>query len=86
MVTSSSGLIVTTPSDTEIVMKRVFDAPRSLVFEAHSRPEHIRRWWGPRGYTTPICEMDFRPGGAWRFACSSISWTEAGAPSPSSAF
>ena len=79
MVTmSSTGLIVTTPSDTEIVMKRVFDAPRALVFEAHSKPEHIKRWWGPRGYTTPICEMDFRPGGAWHFVQRGLDGTEFG--------
>jgi uncharacterized protein YndB with AHSA1/START domain len=78
MVTSSTGLIVTTPSDTEIVMTRVFDAPRALVFEAHSKPEHIRRWWGPRGYTTPITEMDFRPGGAWRFVQRGTDGTEFG--------
>jgi uncharacterized protein YndB with AHSA1/START domain len=37
------------------------------VFEAHSKPEHIRRWWGPRGSTLPVCEIDFRVGGAWRY-------------------
>jgi uncharacterized protein YndB with AHSA1/START domain len=63
--TSSSGLTVTTPSDHEIVLTRVFDAPRALVFEAHSRCEHLRRWWG-RG--NPLdCELDFRPGGSYRF-------------------
>jgi len=48
-------------------MTRVFDAPRELVFEAHSRCEHMSRWWGPRGFTLSVCEMDFRPGGAYRF-------------------
>jgi len=58
-------LTVSTPSDREIVLTRVFDAPRALVFEAHSRCEHIKRWWG-RG--NPLdCELDFRPGGRWRF-------------------
>ena len=62
---SDRALTVTTPSDREIVMTRVFDAPRELVFRAHSTCEHIRRWWG-RG--NPLdCEMDFRPGGTWRF-------------------
>ncbi len=62
---SDRTLTVTTPSDREIVMTRVFDAPRELVFRAHSTCEHIRRWWG-RG--NPLdCEMDFRPGGTWRF-------------------
>lgn len=64
---SSGTLRVTTPSEREIVMTRVFDAPRRLVFEAHSTPEHMRRWWGPRHYEMTLAEMDFRPGGAYRF-------------------
>lgn len=67
MVASSHTLTVTTPWDREIVMTRVFDAPRELVFEALSKPEHMKEWWGPRGFTMPVCEMDFRPGGAYRF-------------------
>lgn len=54
-------------SDRETVMTRVFDAPRRLVFEAHSKCEHVSRWWGPRGSTLSTCEMDFRPAGAWRY-------------------
>jgi uncharacterized protein YndB with AHSA1/START domain len=62
----SSALKVTTPSDREIVMTRVFDAPRDLVFEAHTSCEHMSNWWGPRKYEFASCEIDFRPGGAWR--------------------
>ena len=60
---------VTTPSDREIVMTRLFNAPRHLVFEAMSKPEHVRRWWGNlgEGYSVPVCEIDFRVGGKWRF-------------------
>ena len=54
-------------SDVEIEMTRTFDAPRELVFEACTRPEHMAQWWGPRGYTLPVCEMDVRPGGTYRF-------------------
>ena len=61
-----SKLKVTTPSDKEIVMTREFDAPRDLVFEAHSSCEHMSHWWGPRGYEIAKCEIDFRPGGTWR--------------------
>jgi uncharacterized protein YndB with AHSA1/START domain len=50
----------------ELVMTRVFDAPRSLVFKAWTEPERIKQWWGPRGAVTLSCEMDFRPGGLWR--------------------
>jgi uncharacterized protein YndB with AHSA1/START domain len=60
-------LVVSLPSDREIVMTRVFDAPRRLVWEAHTKAEHIRQWWGPRRTHLAVCEMDFRPGGAWRF-------------------
>lgn len=67
MATTNRTLEVTLPSDTEIRMTRVFDAPRELVFEAHSKPEHISQWWGRRQDTMPICELDFRPGGKWRF-------------------
>ena len=62
----SHQLTVATPSDREIVMTRVFDAPRDLVFEAHTSCEHMSQWWGPRRYEIASCEMDFRPGGAWR--------------------
>ena len=62
----SGKTTVTTPTDTEIRMSRVFDAPRDLVFEAHSSAEHMRNWWGPRNYETISAEVDFRPGGKWR--------------------
>jgi uncharacterized protein YndB with AHSA1/START domain len=63
---ADNKLTVTTPSDREIVMTRTFDAPRDLVFEAHSSCEHMRNWWGPRKYDVASCEIDFRPGGSWR--------------------
>lgn len=62
----SNQLEVTTPSDREIVMTRVFDAPRDLVFEAHTSCEHMSKWWGPRKYEVASCDIDFRQGGAWR--------------------
>ncbi len=64
---STPTLTVTLPSDREVVLIREFDAPRDLVFEAFSKPEHIAHWWGQKGSTMPSCEMDFRPGGAWRY-------------------
>ena len=66
MGASGNTLTVTTPTDREIVMTRVIDAPRDLVFEAHSSCEHLSQWWGPRRYEIASCEVDFRPGGAWR--------------------
>ena len=50
----------------EIATTRVFNAPRALVWQAWSEPEHLRHWWGPKGFTDTIHEFDFRPGGAWR--------------------
>jgi len=53
-------------TERELVITRVFDAPRSLVFEMWTDPKHVARWWGPRGFTNPVCELDVRPGGAIR--------------------
>ena len=66
---NSDTFQVTTPSDQEIRMTRLFDAPRRLVFEAMTKPEHVKQWWGRlgEGYSVPVCEIDLRPGGAWRF-------------------
>jgi uncharacterized protein YndB with AHSA1/START domain len=61
------AMTMTLKSNLEIEFSRVFDAPRRLVFEAHARAEHVRRWWGPHGSTMTECELDFRPGGYWRF-------------------
>jgi uncharacterized protein YndB with AHSA1/START domain len=67
----------TTPSDREVAMTRVFDAPRELVFEAWTNPEHLPNWLlGPEGWTMPVCEIDFRPGGAWRFVWRRTDGTE----------
>jgi uncharacterized protein YndB with AHSA1/START domain len=67
-MTGSNGreMHITTPSDTEVEITRIFDAPRDLVFEAHTSCEHLSHWWGPRRYEVADCEIDFRPGGTWR--------------------
>jgi uncharacterized protein YndB with AHSA1/START domain len=65
---SPGSLQVTTPSDREIAMTRVFDAPRSLVFEALTIPELVKRWLlGPPGWSMPHCEIDLKVGGAYRY-------------------
>jgi uncharacterized protein YndB with AHSA1/START domain len=66
---NSKSFEVTTPSEQEIVLTRLFDAPRELVLEVMSKPEHVREWWGRLGdgYSVPVCEIDFRVGGKWRF-------------------
>ena len=63
----SAAMKVSLPSEREIVLTRDFDAPRSLVFEAFTKPEHVKCWWGHRDSTLSVCEVDLRPGGAWRF-------------------
>lgn len=61
-------LTVDMPSDREVTVRRVFDAPRRLVFDAHTRPELVRRWLiGPPGWTMPVCEIDLRVGGRYRY-------------------
>ena len=64
---NTGTLTVTTPSDREIVLTRVFDAPRQMVFDAFSKPELLRRWFGPRGWSLEVCEVDLRVGGGFRF-------------------
>ena len=65
MVTASNQPIDT--SDREIAATRVFDAPRELVWDAFTKPEHIAQWFGPRGFTNTIHAMDVRTGGRWTF-------------------
>ena len=68
-VANSDTFKATTPSDREIVLTRLFDAPRRLVFDAMTKPEHVRQWWGilDDRYSVTVCEIDLRPGGTWRF-------------------
>ncbi len=67
MLAKNSGVMLTLPSDREIVLTRVFNAPRRLVFEAWTRPEHVRQWYGCRIMTLLVCEIDLRVGGAYRY-------------------
>src|SRR6187551_2631563 len=64
---NTGTLQVSLSGDREIVMKRVFDAPREMVFDAFSKPELLKRWFGPRGWSLVVCEVDFRVGGGFRF-------------------
>lgn len=64
-----NGLVIQkSASDREIVMTRTFNAPRHLVFDAWTKPELLKRWFGtPPGWTMPVCEVDLRPGGSYRY-------------------
>jgi uncharacterized protein YndB with AHSA1/START domain len=68
-------MLVTLPTDEEILISREFDAPRHLVFKAWTEPELVRRWWSPRGAMT-VCDIDLRVGGAWRYALALRDGTE----------
>jgi uncharacterized protein YndB with AHSA1/START domain len=66
-----------TPSDREVVITRVVDAPRRLVWDAWTKPEHVPHWMlGPEGWSMPVCEIDLRPGGTWHFTWRRAEGTE----------
>lgn len=76
---NTGNLVVTTPSDREIVFTRVFEAPRSLVFDAWTKPELLKRWLGVRdGWTFAVCEVDLRVGGAYRYVWRGPDGSEMG--------
>ncbi len=64
-------LLAASPMEREIEIERVFDAPRELVFDAWTNPEHMTRWWGPKIFTNHSCELDVQPGGAWQITMRS---------------
>jgi uncharacterized protein YndB with AHSA1/START domain len=55
----------------DLVITRIFDAPRELVWKAWTEPEHFKRWWGPKDYTSPVCEIDLREGGKYLYCMRS---------------
>lgn len=65
---NADKLQITTPSDREIAMTRIFNAPRKMVWDAHTKPELVKRWLGVRGgWTLDVCEIDLRVGGSYRY-------------------
>ena len=87
--TRQGGLVQSATADREIVISRVIDAPRELVFEAFTEVRHLSRWWGPEGFTTTTRSFEFRVGGEWDFMMHGpnrtdyqewISWTEIAPP------
>ena len=65
-------MISNVENDKVLVLERVFDAPRELVFKMFKEPEHLKRWWGPRGWELTVCNVDFRPGGAWHYCMKCV--------------
>ena len=74
--TRNGSATVTLPSDTEILITRSFDAPRALVWDALTTPRHLLRWWGPHEWPLVTCEIDLRPGGAWRYVARNVEGVE----------
>jgi len=71
----------TTPStpantDLDFVISRTFAAPRALVYQYWTDPEHMKHWWGPRGFTSPVCKLDLRPGGNMHYCMRSADGRE----------
>jgi uncharacterized protein YndB with AHSA1/START domain len=75
---NTGTLAVVTPTPKQIVLTRVFNAPRILVFDAFTKPELLRRWFGPRGWSLVVCEVDFRVGGGFRFVLRSPEGNQMG--------
>ncbi|HEU4365798.1 MAG TPA: SRPBCC family protein [Candidatus Krumholzibacteria bacterium] len=79
MKNTGTTLKIATPTEREIVMTRIFDAPRRLVFDAHTRPELIKRWlFGPDGWSMTVCEVDLRVGGTYRYVWRHTNGNEMG--------
>jgi uncharacterized protein YndB with AHSA1/START domain len=75
----TEALTLTTPSEREIVLTRAFAAPRHLVFDALTKPELVRRWLlGPPGWSMPVCEIDLKVGGSYRYVWRGADGTEMG--------
>jgi uncharacterized protein YndB with AHSA1/START domain len=72
----ASAATITTPTEREIHIERVFDAPRDRVFAVYTDPELIPEWWGPRDTTAVVDQMDVRAGGSWRFVVHSADGSE----------
>lgn len=68
----NTAMISRVENDNVLVLERVFDAPRELVYEMYKNPEHLKHWWGPRGWELPVCNMDFRPGGVWHYCMKCV--------------
>ncbi|UJF32499.1 SRPBCC domain-containing protein [Paenibacillus hexagrammi] len=67
----SNQLVIQTEGQ-YLIMERIFNAPRELVFKAHTEAEHLKKWWGPRGWEVTHCTVDLRPGGAWHYCMKCV--------------
>jgi uncharacterized protein YndB with AHSA1/START domain len=68
----TNKMISRVENDRILVLERVFDAPRELVFQMFKEAEHLKHWWGPNGWELPVCSIDFQPGGVWHYCMKCI--------------
>ncbi|WP_372631777.1 SRPBCC domain-containing protein [Cohnella sp.] len=64
---SGNAMVSRVENEKVLVLERVFDAPRELVFAMFKEADHLKHWWGPKGWELPVCSIDFRPGGVWHY-------------------
>lgn len=72
-----AGQSQVTTNGREFLVERIFNAPRALVWEVWTQAQHLAHWWGPTGWTVPVCTVDFRPGGVWHYCMKSPTGEEA---------
>jgi uncharacterized protein YndB with AHSA1/START domain len=68
----NNEIVSSVENDRVLVLERVFDAPRDLVFRMFKEAEHLKRWWGPKGWEILVCNIDFRPGGVWHYCMKCV--------------
>ncbi|WGG46556.1 SRPBCC domain-containing protein [Rossellomorea sp. DA94] len=71
-MSNSNQMLSKVENNRVLVLERIFDAPRDLVFSMFKEPEHLKAWWGPRGWELPVCRVDFRPGGVWHYCMKCV--------------
>lgn len=69
---SKNEMVSRVENDRVLVLEREFEAPRDLVFRMFKEAEHLKRWWGPKGWEVPVCNIDFRPGGVWHYCMKCV--------------
>ncbi|OZB91316.1 SRPBCC domain-containing protein [Paenibacillus sp. XY044] len=69
---SNNAIVSKVENDRVLVLERVFEAPRDLVFQMFKEAEHLKHWWGPKGWEIPVCNVDFRPGGVWHYCMKCV--------------
>jgi Uncharacterized conserved protein len=69
---SNNAMLSRVENDRVLVLEREFKAPRELVYKMFKEPEHLKRWWGPKGWELPVCNIDFRPGGVWHYCMKCV--------------